>query len=1017
MQQNIILAGVGGQGILTIAKAISAAAVARGMQVKQAEVHGMSQRGGAVQSHLRIGDEPLYSDLIPAGRADLIIATEPLESLRYAHMLRPEGAIVASANPFVNIGNYPAVEQVLDRVAATPRHVIVDADRLARAAGSGRSGNIVLLGAAADLLPLDPEELEREAGALFASKGDRVVDANRLAFCLGRSAARAYLAGLARGGSSRVVRHWVDSLDTEQLSTAAETDGPALDTIESRDRLSGAEIHAVERLLIDVHESGRRQLLEHEVYQMVQLVGAISPPHHVFLTVDELLSAEGLARFPGEQVVLKIVSPDVVHKSDVKGVVFCPKRHDTVCREIDRLIHAHRERGADVHGVLVVEHVDRGNQGLGEELFVGVRATREFGPVIAAGLGGVDTEYLAGAMRPGVAVAKAVATEIAAEEFFEIFRHTAAYDLISGRVRGHRRIVSDGELLRCFRAFIALARRFCVDRGDEGPDVAELEVNPFAFRRQRMVPLDGRGRLAPATHRPAQRPIERVAHLLEPRTMAVLGVSTKERNFGRIILENILACGFDRDRLYIVKEGHARLDGVACFPSIAALPSPTDALVVAAAAAQLPEIVEQAVSAGNIRSMIVIPGGAGETEGSEGILQRVRESITRGREAGDGAPVLLGPNCLGVQSRPGRYDTFFIPDNKLDKRRDRPGRGVALLSQSGAFIVSRLSNLGVLDPAITVSIGNQADLTVSDFVRAVGARPDIHTVGVYVEGFNDLDGVDMLQAIRTIAEQQRTVIFYKAGRTQQGRDAAAGHTASVAGDYDICEAGATAAGALVAETFAEFEQLVELSAALHDREAAGTRLAAISNAGFETVGIADRVRGPRYELSLPQLPEDTAASLRDVLERQRLSALVNIRNPLDLTPMAGEAAFEGAARALLESPAFDALLLSAVPLTPALATTSEEIEQRGSLADVVARLSRESRKPIAVVVDAGRAYDPLVQRMRERGVPVFRSADQAMRSFGRYLCQRASSARRGQAASLQEPPAVAPPLSTATSAG
>ena len=114
MQQNIILAGVGGQGILSIAKAISGAAVSRGMHVKQAEVHGMSQRGGAVQSHLRISDQPIHSDLIPAGKVDLLIAVEPLESLRYAHMIAPDGVIVASANAFINIGNYPPVEQVID---------------------------------------------------------------------------------------------------------------------------------------------------------------------------------------------------------------------------------------------------------------------------------------------------------------------------------------------------------------------------------------------------------------------------------------------------------------------------------------------------------------------------------------------------------------------------------------------------------------------------------------------------------------------------------------------------------------------------------------------------------------------------------------------------------------------------------------------------------------------------------------------------------------------------------------
>lgn len=989
MQHNIIMAGVGGQGILSIAKAISGAAVDRGLHVKQAEVHGMSQRGGAVQSHLRVSDEPIHSDLVPTGRVGLLIAVEPLEALRYVHLLAPDGVVVASANAFANIGNYPPVEQVIDRITSTPRHVVVDSQRLARLAGSTRADNMAMLGAASLFLGLSQEELEASIGAMFAGKGDKVIDSSRRALRLGRGAARAYLAGLERGGSSRAVRHWVDSLSADDLNGWAAGDGPAFDPGEIDDRLSGAEAHAVERLLAEVHESGRRQLFEHEVYQIIQFVGAISPPQHVFLGVDNLISEEALAAFPGEQVVLKIVSPDVVHKSDVKGVVFCPKRYETVRHEIDRLIAVHRARGAHVEGVLVIEFVERGGQGLGEELFVGIRATREFGPVVAAGLGGVDTEYLARVMKPGVAVAKAVATETSAEEFFELFKQTAAYEMISGQARGHRRIVSDGELLRCFRAFIALARRFCVDRGVAGPDMAELEVNPFAFRRQHMTPLDGRGRLATATLRPRPRPIEQIAPMIEPRSIAVLGVSNKGQNFGRIILNNIAASGFDRSALRVIKEGLDEIDGVACVPSIAALPGHTDLLVIAAAAAQLPDIVDECIASGRVRSAIVIPGGAGETQESRDIPRRMRESIERARERGQSAPVLLGPNCLGVQSRPGRYDTFFIPENKLDKRRSAgSGRGVALLSQSGAFIITRLSNLETLDPLLTVSLGNQVDLTVSDMLRAVGSRDDIHTMGVYVEGFNDLDGLDMLQAVRAVTDAGKTVVFYKAGRTDQGRDAAAGHTASVAGDYDICEAGATSAGALVAETFVEFEQLLELSAALHDRPVRGTRLGAISNAGFETVGMADRVRGPKYDVQLPALPESARAQIAAVMSENRLTGLVNVRNPLDLTPMAGEAAYEGAARAMLDCDEIDALLVSAVPLTPALTTTPEELAGHESLAEVLARLGAHCDKPIAAVVDSGPLYLPLVRRLREAGIPVFRSADQAMRSLGRYLAHR-----------------------------
>lgn len=990
MRCNIITAGVGGQGILTIAKGISDAAMTQGLHVKQAEVHGMSQRGGAVQSHLRLSETPIASDLIPVGKADLLISIEPLETLRYVHMLAPDAVVVASANAFVNIGNYPAIEGVIERITAFPRHVVIDAERLAKLAGAARASNIVLLGAASLFLPLTESQLSASIRDMFADKGDPVVQTNLRALRHGRNAAAAYLRGLERGGDSRSVRRWIDALPAESL-LGNESELPAFDPATADDRLSGAEAHAVERMLEDVYASERRQLYEHEVYQIVELIGAISPPHHVFLPVDNLLAPEALEKFPGEQVVLKIVSPDVVHKSDAKGVVFCPKRPEIVEREINNLIALHRSRGSRVEGVLVVEFVERGSQGLGEELFVGVRATREFGPVIAAGLGGVDTEYLARALRPGLAIAKAVATDTTAEEFFARFQRTVAYEMISGQVRGHRRTVSDGELLRCFRAFIALACRFCVDRADQGPDVAELEVNPFAFRRQHLIPLDGRGRLATATVTPKPRPLDMVRRMLEPASIAVLGVSSREQNFGRIILGNIVECGFPVDRLRIVKEGSTEIDGVACVPSIASLPGETDLLVVAAGANQLPEVVQQSVDSGCVRSLVVIPGGAGETHESRDVPARLREILAKGRALPEGGPVLLGPNCLGVQSRPGRYDTFFIPKEKLAKRRDKPGRAVALVSQSGAFVITRMSNIETIDPLFAVTIGNQADITVSDVVAVIAERSDIRTIGVYVEGFNDLDGLALMRATRAASARGVEVIFYKAGRTTLGRDAAAGHTASVAGDYDICEAGMSSAGALVADSFAEFEQLLELSASLHNTRIRGSRIAAISNAGFETVGIADSVRAGRDSGGLPPMPENVSTEIAAALSRHGLAGLVNVRNPLDLTPMANEAVYEAAANAMLASETYDALLISAVPLTPALATTPAESALRKPFATTLTRIAKATNKPVIAVIDSGDQYRPLTRALRDSGLPVFNRADEATTRLTRYLEWRAGA--------------------------
>ena len=148
MKHDIIVAGVGGQGILTIARGLSRTALDKGYSVKQAEVHGMSQRGGAVYSHVRISDKELFSDLIPAGQANMVLAVEPLEALRYVQYLRADGVVIANTNAMMNLTYYPAIEEVLDRVATHPRHVLIDMEKLARAAGSPLAANMVGLGAA-----------------------------------------------------------------------------------------------------------------------------------------------------------------------------------------------------------------------------------------------------------------------------------------------------------------------------------------------------------------------------------------------------------------------------------------------------------------------------------------------------------------------------------------------------------------------------------------------------------------------------------------------------------------------------------------------------------------------------------------------------------------------------------------------------------------------------------------------------------------------------------------------------
>ena len=217
MELNIILAGVGGQGILSIAFVLDNAAMAAGYRFKQAEVHGMSQRGGAVQSHLRIRDGVIHSDIIPQGQADLVLAVEPLESLRYSHFLKPSGSVVTSADPFVNIPDYPDIAAVHAQVSAIPNHVLVPSASLARLAGSTRAQNMVMIGAASLLLPFPDEDLIAFVGQLFQAKGERIVSINQDAFRLGRDVAGLYTAGLAVGLQGPSLLHLCSAADPKQL--------------------------------------------------------------------------------------------------------------------------------------------------------------------------------------------------------------------------------------------------------------------------------------------------------------------------------------------------------------------------------------------------------------------------------------------------------------------------------------------------------------------------------------------------------------------------------------------------------------------------------------------------------------------------------------------------------------------------------------------------------------------------------------------------------------------------------
>lgn len=192
MKTNIILSGVGGQGILTIAAVLDTAALHQNLYVKQSEVHGMSQRGGAVQSHVRISDTEIYSDLIPQGKADMILSVEPMELLRYIPFLKNDGWLITDSNTFINILDYPEKHDLYKQIKSQPNNIIINATEIAKKMGNSKAANMVLLGAASSLIPLSEESMLTAIKNLFKNKSEKIINLNIEAFQSGKKIAKEY---------------------------------------------------------------------------------------------------------------------------------------------------------------------------------------------------------------------------------------------------------------------------------------------------------------------------------------------------------------------------------------------------------------------------------------------------------------------------------------------------------------------------------------------------------------------------------------------------------------------------------------------------------------------------------------------------------------------------------------------------------------------------------------------------------------------------------------------------------
>jgi acyl-CoA synthetase (NDP forming) len=717
-------------------------------------------------------------------------------------------------------------------------------------------------------------------------------------------------------------------------------------------------------------------LLETEGIAVLEAAG-IQVPAHIFVPSGSLPSSGDLAGLTTPQVVVKVNSPAIAHKSDVGGVAVVDNDAGTVGDTITAM--SKRFAAADVAGFTVHAFVPYRREP-GHELLLGLRWTEDFGAVIVVGAGGIHAEFLAAHLRSGsdIAVVSAAAPE---SERDAAIGRAAVATLATNGMRGQEPLVDRARLYDAVTHLAELAGAYAPEQ------IRALEINPLVVHDGELWALDvlvelGDGPRSDAPVTPP-RPRHKLHHLLEPKSVAVIGVSQRS-NPGRIILKNLIRDGFDPAHIHVIKPGLDELDGCRCYPDIASLPGRVDLFVLAIDASQAAAAVAEIVERRAAESIIVIPGGLEEKSGSEEIVARMNAALDESRRSDWGGPLVNGGNCLGVQSRPGHYDTLFIPEHKIAPAERAPaGAPIAFISQSGAFAVSKNSKLAAVDRKYTITLGNQMDLTIGDYLQHLADDEEIGVYAVYAEGFKPGDGLRFLDATRRIVASGRHVVLYRAGRTAAGARASASHTASIAGDYAVTRALAAEAGAIVTGSIADFEDVVMMLSWLRGRNV-GPRVGAVSNAGFECVAIADSL-GP---LQLAGFTNATVGVLHDLLEANRLGGVVDVNNPLDLTPMTPDEPYEAAVRVVLADDHVDVGVVACVPLTPALNTLppgeghGEDVTDYNSVASRIARAITSQPKACVAVVDGGEIYDPMAAALRAAAIPTFRTADRAVRLLG-----------------------------------
>ncbi len=729
----------------------------------------------------------------------------------------------------------------------------------------------------------------------------------------------------------------------------------------------------IDAVFYNAAKEGRSTLHEHEVYAVLSAMG-LDVPYYRFVKSPEEVAGSMLARFPGGHVMVKTVSRDLSHNQKYGGVKKVASSDPLFVRYVmhsmreEVLRHFPEGEKPRIDGFLVVEFA-KFTQSLGSEILVGLKDDANFGPVLTLSKGGDDAEFFARYYDPANLFLAPITLDEARDAMRNIkIRHK--YD-----DAGH-----PGYLEMIVRSMVAvseLGAHYSAQQVENPPPflLRSIDVNPFVFTEEgRFIAVDGFAEFEPADV--AAKRSKRRAHLPDgffaPKGVAIVGVShdTSKYSMARNIVELFTDLG--RDDLYLVnpKGGTVEICGRAwpLYENLAAIDRPYDLVVYAAPAKSTLDFLSEVPDG---KAVIVVSGIPGEIHYPE-FASRVHAMLPHHTR-------IVGPNGMGVFYAPGEdslgVNTLFIGEDRM--RLDYgPMSNTALLTQSGGMAITFIerTQFAPIFKAI-VSFGNKVDVDFPDLVNYFSERKGVDVMALYVEGMDPGEGRRFFDAAR---RTKKPLIVYKSGRTEAGVKAAASHTASMSGSYEVFQAACLQADVVLTDDLSDFYNFTKAFSMLSRRRIRGRRVAGIVNAGLDATMGAD---------TLKYLTQATFAT--ETVERIRAlntSGLVDTSTSfLDLTPMTADVGFAGFVEAALADDGVDCVFVAVLPHIENLRTMGPHMRDPDAIGPLLAALGRKYDKPMVVSVNASGHYEEFIRMIEESGLPVFGDIRSAIRSLDAFV--------------------------------